>query len=90
VIVTFENMQRRQLRLSLALAAVFLVSVFTIPVLNQLAPDMMLTPVLGIPFVWLYVGVGLHLEFWGIAILYTVFSNRWERNLRHDGGDAGV
>ncbi len=87
--MTFETMQRRQLRLSLALAAVFLVSVFTIPVLNQLAPDAMLTPVLGIPFVWLYVGVWLHLEFWAIAILYTVFSNRWERNLK-DQGEAGI
>lgn len=80
--MTFERMQRRQLRLSLALAAVFLASVFSIPVLNELVPDAMLTPVLGIPFVWLYVGVGLHLEFWAIAILYTVFSNRWERNLQ--------
>ncbi len=86
--MTFEDMQRRQLRLSLALAAVFLVSVFSIPVLNQLAPDTMLSPVFGIPFVWLYVGVVLHLEFWAIAILYTVFSNRWERNLKDQGGDG--
>lgn len=86
--MTFEDMQRRQLRLSLALAAVFLVSVFMIPLLNQLIPDTMLTPVLGIPFVWLYVGVGLHLEFWAIAILYTVYSNRWERNLKDQRTDG--
>lgn len=87
--MTFIEMQRRQLRLSLVLAVVFLVSVFTIPFLNFLVPDAMLTPVLGLPFVWLYVGVGLHLEFWAIAILYTVLSNRWERAMREpgDGGD---
>jgi TRAP-type C4-dicarboxylate transport system permease small subunit len=74
-------MHRRQLRLSVVLAIVFIVSVFTVPLLNHAAPDAMLSPVLGIPFVWLYVGVVLHLEFWTIAILYTVLSNRWERAL---------
>ena len=79
--MTVADMQRRQLRLSLTLAAVFLVSVFAIPVLNYLAPDAMLTPVLGLPFVWLYVGVLLHVEFWTIAIVYTMLSNRWEQAL---------
>jgi uncharacterized membrane protein (DUF485 family) len=79
--MTIADMQRRQLRLSLTLAAVFLVSVFAIPVLNYMAPDAMLTPVLGLPFVWLYVGVLLHLEFWTIAIVYTMLSNRWEQAL---------
>lgn len=79
--MTFEQMQRRQLRLSVTLAIVFLVSVFSVPVLNYVAPEAMLTPVLGLPFVWLYVGVLLHLEFWTIAVVYTVLSNRWERQL---------
>lgn len=82
--MTFREMQRRQLRLSVILAVLFLGSVFTIPLLNYVAPDAMLTPVLGLPFVWLYVGVLLHLEFWGIAILYTVLSNHWERELRDE------
>jgi len=85
--MTVADMQRRQLRLSLTLAAVFLVSVFAIPVLNYMVPDAMLTPVLGLPFVWLYVGVMLHLEFWTIAIIYTVLSNRWEQALRDQAGD---
>ena len=82
--MTFREMQRRQLRLSVVLAAMFIVSVFTVPLLNHAAPDAMLSPVLGIPFVWLYVGVVLHLEFWSIAILYTVLSNRWERSVVDD------
>lgn len=87
--MTFVDMQRRQLRLSIGLAAVFLVSVFVIPLLNYIVPDAMLTPVLGLPFVWLYVGIVLHLEFWTIAIVYTVLSNRWESELRESGGDTG-
>ena len=86
--MTFEEMQRRQLRLSVFLAVVFLVSVFAIPLLNYAAPEAMLTPVLGLPFVWLYVGVVLHLEFWTVAFVYAFLSNRWERALR-DEGDAG-
>jgi uncharacterized membrane protein (DUF485 family) len=82
-------MQRRQLRLSLVLAVIFLVSVFTVPLLNYAAPDAMLTPVFGLPFVWLYVGVLLHLEFWAIAFVYAVLSNRWERNLRDEGDLVG-
>jgi hypothetical protein len=41
----------------------------------------MLAPVFGIPLMWLAVGVLLHLEFWVIAVVYTVFSNRWEREI---------
>jgi uncharacterized membrane protein (DUF485 family) len=85
--VTFVEMQQRLLRLSLTLAVVFLVSVFAIPLLNYVAPDAMLTPVLGLPFVWLYVGVVLHLEFWTIAIVYTILANRWERELRESGAE---
>jgi uncharacterized membrane protein (DUF485 family) len=85
--MTVEDMQRRQLRVSLALATVFLVSVFAIPLLNFIAPDAMLTPVFGLPFVWLYVGVLLHVEFWTIAIIYTVLTNRWERAMDDQAGD---
>lgn len=46
----------------------------------------MLTPVLGLPFVWFYVGVVLHLEFWAIAFVYAFLSNRWERTLRDEDG----
>ena len=88
--MTFRDMQRRQLRLSIGLAVLFLVSVFAIPVLNLAIPDVMLTPVLGLPFVWLYVGILLHLEFWAIAILYTVLSNRWERQLVDAEGNGDV
>jgi len=79
--MTYDQMQAKQLRLSLALAATFLASVFAIPFLNQSVPETMLTPVLGLPLVWLWVGIVLHLEFWAIAIVYTLYSNKWEAEL---------
>ena len=76
--MTYEQMQARQLKLSALLAAIFLVTVFTIPFLNHLFPEMMLAPILGIPACWLVVGILFHIEFWIIAFLYTYYSNRWE------------
>ncbi|MGD9498727.1 MAG: DUF485 domain-containing protein [Armatimonadota bacterium] len=79
--MTYEQMQARQLRLSVLLAVIFLATVFSVPFLNAAFPDQMLTPVLGIPFVWLLVGVVFHLEFWIIALVYTIYSNRWEEEM---------
>lgn len=79
--MTYDQMQKRQLRMSIVLAVVFLLSMFVIPFLNHAMPEVMLTPVMGIPFVWLAVGIILHLEFWTIAILYTLASNKWERQV---------
>lgn len=76
--MTYEQMQRRQLKLSGLLAVIFVLTVFSVPFLNAWIPDAMLTPVLGIPFVWLLVGIVFHLEFWAIALIYVTYSNRWE------------
>ena len=80
--MTYEEMQARQLRLSMALAAIFLSSVFCIPFLNHGIPTVMLAPVMGVPLVWLVVGVLLHVEFWIIAVAYTLCSNKWEREIK--------
>jgi len=79
--MTYEQMQAKQLKLSLLLAVIFLITVFSVPFLNAAFPDRMLTPVLGIPFVWLLVGICFHLEFWIIAVVYTRYSNRWEEEM---------
>ena len=82
--MTYEQMQAKQLRLSALLAAIFLLSVFPLPILNQLAPEFMLSKVCGLPLAWLFVGIVLHVEFWVIAIVYTLNSNKWERELTND------
>ncbi len=79
--MTYEQMQAKQLKLSLLLAALFLVTMFAVPFMNQSLGDRMLTPVLGLPFVWLFVGIVFHLEFWIIAVVYTIASNKWEAEL---------
>ncbi|MFO8080787.1 MAG: DUF485 domain-containing protein [Armatimonadota bacterium] len=83
--MTYEQMQRRQLKLSGLLAVIFVVTVFSVPFLNAVMPETMLTPVFGIPFVWLLVGVIFHLEFWAIALIYVTYSNRWEEEVISDG-----
>jgi len=82
--MTFEQMQSRQLKLSAALALLFLVTVFAVPFLHHYSPDTMLKPVLGMPLAWLLVGILFHLEFWAIAFVYSYFSNRWEAELSDD------
>lgn len=77
-------MQGKQLKLSRLLAVVFLLSIFSVPFLNAAATEVMLQPVFGIPLVWLFAGVVLHLEFWAIAIIYTRCSNRWEEMVEDD------
>ncbi len=81
--MTYEQMQAKQLRLSAVLAVIFIASMFAIPFLNHSATDAMLRPVLGLPLVWLVVGILLHLEFWAIALLYTYLSNKWEGEVQH-------
>ena len=83
--MTYEQMQAKQLKLSIFLALIFLVTMFSVPFLNAAFTEQMLTPVMGIPFVWLLCGIVLHLEFWAIAIVYTVYSNRWETEVISDG-----
>ncbi|MBD3174487.1 MAG: DUF485 domain-containing protein [Armatimonadia bacterium] len=83
--MTYEEMLAKQLKLSVFLAVIFLVTMFSVPLLNYFATEAMLQPVLGIPFVWLFVGVCFHVEFWILAVIYTRASNRWEEMVEDDG-----
>jgi uncharacterized membrane protein (DUF485 family) len=82
--MTYEEMQQKQFNLSLVLAIIFLISIFVIPFLNYYLTEDMFTPIWGIPFAWLYVGVFLHVEFWISAFIYTLFSNQWEAAMRDE------
>lgn len=82
--MTYARMQTRQLRLSVVLAVLFLATMFVVPFLNECATESMMAPVMGMPFVWFFVGIVFHLEFWTIAGVYTLFSNRWEAEVTDD------
>ena len=51
------SLMRRQLRLSISCAAMFLVALLGLPLLNYFAPELMSTRVAGFTLTWLIVGV---------------------------------
>ena len=64
------QLKRRQLRLSGACAAAFLVALLGLPLLNYLAPDAMATKVGGFPLTWLILGVLFFPFVWIIAFIF--------------------
>ena len=52
-----RTLMRRQLKLSVACAATFLVALFGLPLLNYCAPALMATRVAGFTLSWLILGV---------------------------------
>ena len=51
------SLMRRQLRLSIACAAAFLVALLGLPLLNYFAPALMATRIAGFTLTWLILGV---------------------------------
>lgn len=51
------SLMRRQLRLSIACAAAFLIALLGLPLLNYFAPALMATRVAGFTLTWLILGV---------------------------------
>jgi uncharacterized membrane protein (DUF485 family) len=63
-------LMRRQLKLSVACAATFLVVLFGLPIANYFAPDLMATRVLGFTLSWFILGVLFFPFVWGISWLF--------------------
>jgi uncharacterized membrane protein (DUF485 family) len=61
---------RRQLRLSIACAASFLVALLGLPLLNYFAPDLMATRVAGFTLSWLILGVLFFPFVWVISYAF--------------------
>ena len=66
-----HRLMRRQLRLSLACAAAFLLALLGLPLLNYLLPDVMATRVLGFTLTWLILGVLVFPLVWVIAWVFV-------------------
>jgi uncharacterized membrane protein (DUF485 family) len=60
-------LMRRQLKLSVACAASFLVVLLGLPIANYLAPQLMATRVAGFTLSWLILGVLFFPAVWGIS-----------------------
>ena len=63
-------LMQRQLRLSIACAATFLVALFGLPLFNYFAPELMATRVFGFTLTWLIVGVLFFPLVWIISWIF--------------------
>jgi uncharacterized membrane protein (DUF485 family) len=78
---TFLNsLMRRQLTLSIACAATFLVALFGLPLLNYFAPAFMATRVAGFTLSWLILGVLFFPFVWIISYVFIKRSLRLEED----------
>src|SRR5712664_2967690 len=65
-----RTLMRRQLRLSIACAATFLVALLGLPLANYFFPELMATRVFGFTLTWLVLGIGFFPAVWVIAWLF--------------------
>jgi hypothetical protein len=69
---------RRQGALSLRVAAVFIVLVLGVPLVNYLDPDLANTPVIGFTATWLFLGVLIYPITVALSFYFVGASNRIE------------
>lgn len=69
-----RGLMKRQLKLSIACAAAFLLLLFGLPVMNYLAPEFMARRVGGFTLTWLTLGVLFYPYVWIIAKWFIVRS----------------
>ena len=65
-----RSLMRRQLGLSIACAATFLVALLGLPLLNYFAPALMATRVAGFTLTWLIIGVLFFPYVWIISFVF--------------------
>lgn len=65
-----HSLMRRQLKLSVACAATFLIALLGLPLLNYFFPDAMATRVLGFTLTWFVLGVAFFPFVWLIAYCF--------------------
>ncbi len=68
----------RQVTLSLAVAATFLATIFSIPLFNYFLPSIATIRVLGFTLSWLLLGVLVYPLIWGLAFYYVSTSKGYE------------
>jgi uncharacterized membrane protein (DUF485 family) len=74
-----HTLMRRQLKLSVACAAAFLVVLLGLPLANYYAPQLMATRVAGFTLSWLILGVLFFPAVWGIS-WYFIRRSIWLEN----------
>ena len=73
-----HRLMRRQLRLSIACGAAFMIVLLGLPLLNYFAPDLMATRVAGFTLTWLILGVLMFPFVWVISGIFIKVSLKME------------
>jgi hypothetical protein len=76
--VLLEDLIRRQLMLAVSVAAVFLVILFGLPLMNLGFPELLQMRVLGLPMGWLALAVLIYPFVWGLAVYFVSTSKKNE------------
>jgi len=69
-----QGLMKRQLRLSIACAAAFLILLFGLPIMNFVAPELMARRVGGFTLTWLVLGILFFPYVWVIARVFITRS----------------
>ena len=76
--ILLQDLIRRQLTLSVSVAAVFLVVLLGLPLMNILFPELMGVPVLGLPMAWLVLALLLYPFLWALALHFVGTAHRYD------------
>lgn len=74
-----STLMRRQLQLSIACAAAFMVVLLGLPLANYFLPELMATRVSGYTLSWLFLGILFFPAVWVISFVFIRRSIRMER-----------
>ena len=83
-----HSLMRRQLRLSIACAAAFLIVLLGLPLANYFAPELMAKRVLGFTLNWLVLGVLFFPAVWAISYIFIKRSLRLEEDEVREGREG--
>ena len=81
-----QTLMRRQLKLSIACAAAFLVALLGLPLANYFCPEFMARRVLGFTLTWFVLGVLFFPLVWAIAYLFIKRSIALEESEVNEAG----
>ncbi len=88
-----NSVMRRQMALSLKIAALFLIMLFGLPLVNYFLPELANTPVLGFTATWLFLAVLFYPITWILSWWFILKSNEIEADitatLRQESGTGG-
>lgn len=76
--ILLEDLIRRQLTLSVSVAAVFLAILFGLPLVNVIFPQVMALPFFGLPLAWLILAVLVYPTLWALAVYFVSTSQKYE------------